>query len=212
VTAPPSITRRGRVAVAQSAPQAAEDARELASSLREPDRFGIIFDRYFTEIHQYVARRLGRDAADDIAAETFLTAFRQRRRFDAERGIVRAWLYGIATNHISRHYRGQARAARAMARAAVPALADDDVDQVADRVTAGAARAEIAAALADLSRGDREVLLLVALGGLSHAEIALALGIPYGTVGSRLSRARRQLRPVLAGIDPAIDQEDQGNG
>jgi DNA-directed RNA polymerase specialized sigma24 family protein len=74
-------------------------------SLRDPDRFGVIFDRYFTEIHGYVARRLGDEAADDIAAETFLTAFGKRERFDASRGIVRGWLYGIATNHMSRYRR-----------------------------------------------------------------------------------------------------------
>jgi Sigma-70 region 2 len=78
-----------------------DDARQVELSLRDPECFGVVFDRYFGEIHRYAARRLGRDAADDVAAETFLTAFRSRRRFDASRGTVRAWLYGIATNHMS---------------------------------------------------------------------------------------------------------------
>jgi hypothetical protein len=63
-----------------------QDAQAVYLSLREPDRFGVIFDRYFAEIHGYVARRIGGDAADDIAADTFLTAFRKRRNFDADRG------------------------------------------------------------------------------------------------------------------------------
>jgi hypothetical protein len=50
--------------------------------LADHDDFGAVFDRYFVEIHGYAARRVGRDAAADIAADTFLTAFRLRRKFD----------------------------------------------------------------------------------------------------------------------------------
>ena len=54
-------------------------------------------------------------------------------------------------------------------------------------------------ALAELSQGERDVVLLVALSQLSHEEVAQALGISAGTVGSRLSRARKRLRAKLAG-------------
>ena len=50
-------------------------------AIADPEQFGAVFDRYFGEIHGYAARRVGRDAAADIAAEVFLTAFRLRRRF-----------------------------------------------------------------------------------------------------------------------------------
>lgn len=131
MTAVPSATRGDGPGLPRLTARAADDAREVACSLREPERFGIIFDRYFAEIHQYIARRLGSDAADDIAAETFLTAFRKRRRFDADRGIVRAWLYGIATNDMSRYQRREVRAGRAMARTGVPppAFASCTVEQ-----------------------------------------------------------------------------------
>jgi len=179
-------------------------------SADDPDRFGEIFDRYFPEIHGYVARRLGRDIADDVAADTFLAAFRARRQFNPARGTVRSWLYGITTNHLSAYHRQEIRACKAAAAsAAVPAretAAESLADQVAARVDAGAARRELAGALAGLPRGDREVLLLVALGGLTHAEVAAALGIPYGTVGSRLNRARRKLRS-LASVALSIGQE-----
>ena len=147
-----------------------DDARQVELSLRDPERFGVVFDRYFGEIHGYVARRLGRDAADDVAAETFLTAFRSRRRFEVSRGTVRAWLYGIVTNHISAYRRQEVRAYRARERTGVQAAEEGHADRVAERVDAGAAGRDLAGALAALPRGDREVLLLVALGGLSHAE------------------------------------------
>jgi RNA polymerase sigma factor (sigma-70 family) len=212
VTTVPRDTQNGDVPASPVSQRARDDVRQIQLSLQDPERFGVIFDRYFAEIHGYVARRLGGDAADDIAADTFLTAFRKRRRFDPGRGVVRAWLYGIATNHMSRYRRREVREYRAMERSGVLTQHESHADRVADRVTAGAMHRQLAGALAELSRGDREVLLLVALAGLSHAEIAAALGIPYGTVGSRLSRVRRKLRDGLADADQANEKENEGNG
>lgn len=194
-----------------AAQRAADDAREVELSLQDPERFGVLFDRYFAEVHAYVASRLGRDAADDLAAETFLTAFRKRQGFDPARGVVRGWLYGIATRHMSRYRRREVREYRAMSRSAGPLPEESPADRITDRVSAGASRAQLAKALAELPQGDRDVLLLVALAGLGHAEVATALDIPYGTVCSRLSRVRRKLRGVLADINPAF-KEDQENG
>jgi RNA polymerase sigma-70 factor, ECF subfamily len=184
-----------------------DDARDIEVSLGDPDRFGVVFDRYFAEIHGYAAKRVGRDAADDIAAETFLTAFRVRGRFDPSRGTVRAWLYGIATNNLSVYRRREVRAYRAMSRTGRSEPEEGHADRVVEQVAAGSLRRMLAGALADLSRGEREVLLLVALGGLSNTDVAAALGIPYGTVASRLSRARTKLR-VIAGAALALDRED----
>ncbi|HEY2576975.1 MAG TPA: RNA polymerase sigma factor [Streptosporangiaceae bacterium] len=196
----------------RAACDAGDDVRDIEMSVRDPDRFGAIFDRYFGEIHRYVARRLGDEAADDIAAETFLTAFGKRHRFDASRGIVRAWLFGIATNHMSHYRRRELRKYRAMQRAGAALPGEGPGDPVADLVTAGAIHRRLAGALAKLSHGDREVLLLIALGGLSHAEVAAALGIPYGTVASRLSRARRKLRAELTAEAATSGQEDEDDG
>lgn len=78
-------------------------AAVIQASWQAPERFAEIYDAYFVEIHKYVERRLGRDIADDLAAETFVASFRQRQRYDRARGDARAWLYGIATNLIRRH-------------------------------------------------------------------------------------------------------------
>jgi RNA polymerase sigma factor (sigma-70 family) len=192
------------------AERALDDARDVECSVDDPDRFGAVFDRYFAEIHGYAARRLGADAADDIAADTFATAFGQRRRFDADRGMVRAWLYGIATNHIGRYRRREVRGFRAMARLGPDPAGESHAERVVEKVAAGEVGRQLAGALAALSRGDREVLLLTALAGLSHAEIAVALGIPYGTVGSRLNRVRRKLRAELARIAPELEDGRDG--
>jgi DNA-directed RNA polymerase specialized sigma24 family protein len=115
-----------------------DDARHIDLSRHHPEAFGVVFDRYFAEIHGYVARRLGTDVADDVASATFETAFRKRQQYEPDRGSARAWLYGIATNHISRHQRHEVRRYRALARSAVPRLAEGHEDEVAERVTAQA--------------------------------------------------------------------------
>ena len=74
------------------------DAAVIDASCADPERFAEIYDAYFAAVHGYVERRLGRDAADDLTAETFLIAFRQRDGYDLTRDSARPWLYGIATN------------------------------------------------------------------------------------------------------------------
>jgi RNA polymerase sigma factor (sigma-70 family) len=190
-----------------------DDAAVLARSVREPDRFAAIYDRYFSEVYRYVAGRLGRDVADDLAAEAFLIAFRKRDRFNPVRGSVRLWLYGIATNLIGQHRRQETRRYRALARAGGRVLdSESHDDRIVDAVTAERLVGRLSAALLDLRRGDRDVLLLVAVSELSHQEVSLALDIPYGTVGSRLNRVRKNLRKALGGFDPTLDFEEESNG
>ncbi|MEV4070964.1 RNA polymerase sigma factor [Nonomuraea fuscirosea] len=175
-------------------------AARAPGTLTDEAAFEAAFDAHFGEIHAYVAQRVGPDHAEDIVAETFLTAFRKRAQYDPSRAGVRAWLYGIATNLVGKHRRLEARTLRALARCAPDTDAPGHEETVAVRVSAQSLRPELAAALAGLNRGDRDVLLLVALAGLGHDEIATALGIPYGTVCSRLNRARRKLRALLGEV------------
>ncbi|KAB2350099.1 RNA polymerase sigma factor [Actinomadura rudentiformis] len=176
---------------------------------RLDERFDEVFDAYFAEIRRYAAKRLGPDAAADVAAQTFLEAFRQRRRYDPQRGNVRTWLYGIATKVVGRHQRAEIRALRASARLSPGRHTEEHAERVDSRVSAQGLRGELAGAIAALPRGQRDVLLLVALADLSHDEVAAALGISYGTVGSRLNRARTKLRKALGGTNPMLTLEEQ---
>lgn len=183
-----------------------DDAAIIDDSLQQPEVFGQLYDRYAADIHRYVARRLGDEVADDITAETFLTAFRTRARYDTDRGNARPWLYGIAANLIGKHRRAEVRALRALARSGVDPVAESWTDSADSRVTAQSWQRELAGALAKLAARDRNVLLMVAWGDLSYQEVADALGVPLGTVRSRLHRARRRLRAAL-GSDPLLVHE-----
>jgi DNA-directed RNA polymerase specialized sigma24 family protein len=129
------------------------DADVIARSRQVPDSFSLIFERYFGQVRGYAARRLGDGLADDVAAETFLFAFRERGQYDAGRGPVRAWLYGIATNLMRRHRRHEVRSYRALTRVEIVNLADSHEQRVADRVSVAGMRRQLAGALAELSPG-----------------------------------------------------------
>ena len=173
------------------------DADAIRASCADPAAFEAVFDRHFDAIHRYLSRRVGTDLADELAAEAFAVAFRKRRRYDASRADARPWLYGIATNLVSRHRRTEERELRAYARTGRDPAVGDHAPVLAASLDARAAGPALAAAVAALDHRDREVLLLFAWGELGYAEIAGALGIPMGTVRSRLSRARRIVRAEL---------------
>jgi RNA polymerase sigma factor (sigma-70 family) len=160
--------------------------------------FDDAFEAEFASLHRYLARRLGQSVADELAAETFAVAFRSWDRLDPERP-VRPWLYGIAANLMQHHWRKERRMLRAYARTGVdPVFADEDA--AVERVDADGRHRELATAVAKLRPAEREILLLRAWAELTDSEIADALGLPIGTVKSRLSRARNQLRNQLGEV------------
>lgn len=188
-------------------PDGCHDATLIARSLQAPEWFAAVFDKHAPAIYSYVARRLGRDGADDIVAEAFLIAFQRRSEYDLTHVDARPWLYGIATNLIRRHRRDEIRLFRAIAHAAADPPAEPFADQVTGRVAAQAVRGRLASALSRLSRPQRDALLLVATG-LSVHETAAALGVPVGTIASRLARARRKVRAELGGASPIDSSEE----
>lgn len=203
------MTQQGRA----DADHDLDDAAVIQLSRHEPEQFTLLFRRHAPHIQRYVTRRLGPalsngQTADDIVAETFLLAFRQRDRYDQSRADARPWLYGIATNLIGRHRRAEVRQYRALARTGADPVTEPFTDRVDDRVSASTTARRLAAALARLSAENRDTLLLMAWGGLSYDEIATALGVPVGTVRSRLSRARSRLRRTLGNANPAAMHEE----
>jgi RNA polymerase sigma-70 factor (ECF subfamily) len=202
------MTPPSRAHAAPDADADADDATVIGLSRDEPEQFTVLFRRHAPHIQRYVARRLGPDAADDIVAETFLLAFRQRDRYDPGRADARPWLYGIATHLIGRHRRAEIRLYRALARTGADPVTAPFTDRVDDRVSASRASRQLATALARLPAELRDTLLLAAWSNLSYEEIAAALGVPVGTVRSRLSRARGKLRQALGDADPSALAEE----
>jgi RNA polymerase sigma-70 factor (ECF subfamily) len=170
------------------------DAEVLANSLSEPTAFGELFERHFDSVYRFLARRVGSDAAQDLAADVFLVAFRSRSRFDLRRVDALPWLYGIAANLLRNQIRADRRrgaAERALAALVVRSPKDDiDLELVG-------LREDLRRALLQLPERDREILLLAVWEGLPYESVSQALDLPIGTVKSRLHRARRALEEQI---------------
>jgi RNA polymerase sigma factor (sigma-70 family) len=180
------------------------DAEIVTASIRDPSRFGEIFERYADDILRYASARLGSDLAEDVTAETFLGAFRARGRYDLSRQNARPWLYGIAIRQIGKHARAERRYRDALSKVQAESVAVDIGERVADRVAAEQLRPRLAAVLSALRSQDRELLLLVAWTDLSYEEAAQALGVSVSAVKSRLHRVRRRTREALGQINLAL--------
>ena len=175
-----------------------DEARLLCGSVTDPKLFEVVFERHHQRIWAYLARRAGRERADELAGDVFVTAFRRRASYDPSRGSVSAWLYGIASHQLQTRFRSDARAARALRRAWAEQIADGAwCDRVDAAIDDRARLRRVIAALAAMPATDREVITLFAWERLSYEDIATIVGVEIGTVRSRLSRARARLRELV---------------
>lgn len=171
----------------------------MRNRFRRGDRgaLGELYDEHSRVLYRYALRVTGDWAeAEDVVSTTFLEAWRSREKLNPEGDSLRPWLLGIATNIMRRSARSRRlrdiALARVPERGSVPDFVDDLVTHLADSEQLRAAHT----ALARLRRHDREVFTLVVWEGLEYAAAAEALGVPVGTVRSRLSRARTRLREL----------------
>jgi RNA polymerase sigma-70 factor, ECF subfamily len=188
------------------------DGDVIRRSRRDPQVFEVIFERHYEAVRIYAQRRLGNIDGEEIAASTFELAFAQRDRFDdATYSSARPWLIGVANNLVRHHVRRQEvqRRSRPISIALDPTETEPNLDGVEALET----RPMLRAALESLSPEDRETFLLVVLADLSYQEVAEVLGVPVGTVRSRIHRARRRLRELLgrAGAISPGTTNDQGD-
>jgi RNA polymerase sigma-70 factor (ECF subfamily) len=156
----------------------------------EIDALGELYDRYQEPIRRFVARAT-RDAedVDDLVHATFLAAAKSAGRYDG-RPSCRPWLIGIAGQLLRRRRQSLGRFLAVLSSLRVRAT-------TVDPRPALQARSDVERALDGISAAKRITLLMAEVEGLSCAEIAAALGIPIGTVWTRLHAARRELRRAL---------------
>ena len=148
--------------------------------------FDALFRLYSGPLRQFLRRYTGcPDAADDVAQETFLQLWRRHNGFDPARGTLKQYLFGIARKQAA-HQRQESPAAQVEPPAEMPAAP----------VMADEHSADLQEALARLEPEERTLLWLREVEGYSYAEMADILGVPLGTVKSKLFSARAALREV----------------
>ncbi|MET8753225.1 RNA polymerase sigma factor [Streptomyces sp. NPDC004667] len=161
----------------------------------DPEAFGELYERYAKAVYNHAFRLTGDwSVAEDVMSATFLDAWRTRERVEEAGGSLRPWLLGIATNKARNAGRGARRRRAFLARLSVPEPVEDFAEEAAGRVDDARRLTAVRRAMEGLRRQEREVLALCVWSGLDYQQAARALGVPVGTVRSRLSRARAKLR------------------
>jgi len=171
------------------------------------EAFGLLFERHGGRIYNYCFRRTADWAlAEDLTSATFLLAWRGLRRASLQEESALPLLYGIATNVLRNQRRSLKRGRQAFGRLPLPRVEDPDfAEDAAARVDDQAAMRELLMLFSRLPRRQQDVVSLCDWSGLSYEDAAAALGIPIGTVRSRLARGRRRLRELTRASGPEDD-------
>jgi RNA polymerase sigma-70 factor, ECF subfamily len=180
-------------------------AQGLASSLRrargDPSAFGGFYAAQSRQLLAFFARRtFDVEAARDLTAETFAQAFEHRHRFrgstDAE---AAGWLYGIARHQLGRYARTGRVERKGVERLGiqVPAVSEDDYQQIVELAGLAELRDRVAAAFGELSDDQRDALRLRVIDERPYCEVARMLGISEQTARARVSRALRRLADAI---------------
>ena len=178
------------------------DADVLRRSLAQPAMFAVLYERHVGAVSVFLARRVGAGVAEDLTAEVFVRAFRARAKYGVQHDTALPWLLGIASNLIADHRRAERRRLSALER-----LAGTTAEFASDPASVELG-ADLVRALRRLPAVDRDTLLLMVWGELSYDEAAVALGVPIGTVRSRIARARERLAGAVGNERSAISSVD----
>lgn len=171
---------------------ATDEALWQASQDGQGDAFGVLYARHAQAIYNYLFRRLADwSEAEDLTAVVFLEAFRRRSDAVIVGGRLLPWLYGIATNVLRNRRRAQWRHRSLLAQ--LSHERPETTSHAASRVEAAEQMRLSLERIRKLPRAQQDVVALCLLSGLSYEDAATALGVPVGTVRSRLSRARASL-------------------
>ena len=178
-----------------------EDALLVRVGQNDSQAFEAIYDSYGGAVYSLAVKMLrDRQAAEEVAQEVFLAIWRGARDFDPARGSARSWILSLA------HHKSVDAVRRQRLRTGEPLsdtmTADADVAHDALRSVTGA---EVQKALKSLSGGQREAIVFAYYGGYTQQEIAKRLGVPLGTVKTRMRdgmlRLRTALGPQMKGTD-----------
>ena len=157
-----------------------------------------LYDRYGRAAYSLARRILTEETlAQDVVQEVFLSLWRDARRFDAGRGTVATYLLSMTHHRAVDVVRREENLRRWRTSDEGLELAPDPKARVEDEVEASERRNEVRAALAELPAAQREALLLAYFGGYTQREVAALVGVPLGTVKTRMAAGMRKMREAL---------------
>lgn len=159
----------------------------------ETHQFGKLYDRYIRRVYDFIYyKTLHKETAEDLTSQAFIKALKNIHQYKPEKGAFSAWLFGIARNLVTDHYRSL-RPAQDI-EDAWDVSSPEDVERDAH---ARLQLAEVQAYLAELKPEQREVVMMRVWSGLSYQEIADALGKSEAACKMLFSRTIKELRKVM---------------
>lgn len=172
----------------------AADAAVLSAIDGDVAALGNLYDEHHSAVYKFACRMLGEESAWDVVQETFLTLPKALRRWNGQ-GALRTYIIGIAVNHARHHVRSAARRRRAMDQLSLePEAGSDSPERAAEQQRLSEL---LLHALDQLSYDHRSVFVLCEVEDRNSREVAEILGVPEGTVRTRLFHARQKLRTAL---------------
>ncbi|HVB42592.1 MAG TPA: RNA polymerase sigma factor [Streptosporangiaceae bacterium] len=173
------------------------------------EAFGELFERHADRVYAHCFSRTGSwSMAEDLTSAVFLEAWRRRNevRFSGDSALP--WLLGVANNATRNAQRTLRRHRALLAKLPPPQEEDDIAADAVTKVDQERLAQHLLCAMGGLREAEREVIALCGWAGLTYAEAAVALGVPEGTVRSRLSRARQHLRELTSGENAPMSLTD----
>jgi RNA polymerase sigma-70 factor (ECF subfamily) len=172
------------------------DLLEAVAQRQDRDAFAELFAFFAPRVKSYVMRLgAGDSLAEEIAQEVMITVWRKAHQFDRNQASVSTWIFRIARNRRI----DAARRAKPDLDPNEPALHPAEPEAADDRLTAADREVRVRAALTELPQDQFNLLQLAFYDGLSHRDIADKLGLPLGTVKSRIRLAFAKMRARLTG-------------
>jgi RNA polymerase sigma-70 factor (ECF subfamily) len=169
--------------------------RRVAAS-QDRDAFAALFEHYVPRVKAMMMRRgASRDRAEDLAQETLIKLWRKAAQYDPQRATASAWVYAIARNISVDEIRREGRANSWIEEDSV--LEEENNDEPERQLLVAEREAHVRSSIVALPDEQLRVIRLSFFDGLAHAEIANLLGIPLGTVKSRIRLALQRLRDRL---------------
>ena len=173
---------------------------ELVELVAQKDAAALeaLYERYGRAAYSLARRILTEETlAQDVVQEVFLSLWRDARRFDAGRGTVATYLLSMTHHRAVDVVRREENLRRWRTSDEGLELEPDPKARVEDEVVVSERRAEVRAALAELPAAQREALLLAYFGGYTQREVATLVGVPLGTVKTRMAAGMRKLKEAL---------------
>jgi len=173
-----------------------DEHRLVAQAVDDPQAFAAIYNHYFPRIFTYIRYRVDEDqTADDLTAFVFHRAISHLHKYQSDRALLSAWLFGIARNAVGNHHRRQRRWLWLPLSFATER--SDDALQPEETILRDEAQEQLLRAVSNLSDRERDLIALKFVSEMSNREIAQLTHLTESNVGVILHRALHRLRIEL---------------